>query len=262
LELCRGEAGGGGDSLVEEIVGELPCAGVAVALGRTQAKGCFDEFATVELGLGLGLGLGPRLDLGLWGVVGEECGADATGDGDHAGGIWRDIFDGGEVEVEGGGGGGRGVFACTGGLVPLVGIDVVIGVVGALVVVGAGGEGPDADDAALDGAAEAVGVGEQRGLRRWSGLYLRGPQAGGDPEGSYGEDGEAEGSAQSEEGERCEGEDGEEEEYGGARGWRREFGEGLAEGEAERGGKQWGPAQAEGLDAWEAGPEAALEFVL
>ena len=33
-----------------------------------------------------------------------------------------------------------------------------------------GGQVPDADDAALDGAAEAVGVGEQRGLRRWSGL--------------------------------------------------------------------------------------------
>ena len=59
--------------------------------------------------------------------------------------------------------------------------------------VGVAGQVADADDAALDGAAEAVGVGEQRGLRRWSGLYLRGPQAGGDPERrATGRNGEAE----------------------------------------------------------------------
>jgi hypothetical protein len=74
MELCRGEAGGGGDSLVEEIVCELPCAGVAVALGSAQAEGGFDEIAAVELGLGLGLGS----------AAGEECGADASGDGNHA----------------------------------------------------------------------------------------------------------------------------------------------------------------------------------
>ncbi len=167
MELGGGYIGGGGNSLIEEIVCELPCAGVAVALGRAQAQGGFDEFAAVELGLGLG------------GAVGEECGADAAGDGDHAGGIWRDIFDGGEREVEGGGG--SGVFACPGGLIPLVGIEVVVGIVGTARTVGAAGQGPDADDAALDGAAEAVSIGQQRGLRRWSGLYLRGPQAGGDP---------------------------------------------------------------------------------
>ena len=54
MELCGGNAGGGGDSLVEEIVCELPCAGIAVALGRAQAQGGFDEVAAVELGLGCG----------------------------------------------------------------------------------------------------------------------------------------------------------------------------------------------------------------
>ena len=39
-------------SLVEEVVGVLPRAGVAIALGRAQAKRSFDEVAAVELGLG------------------------------------------------------------------------------------------------------------------------------------------------------------------------------------------------------------------
>ena len=131
MELRRGDVGGGGDSLVEEIVGELPCAGIAVALGRAQAEGGFDEVAAVELGLGLQLGLG------LGRAIGKKCGADAPGDGNHAGGGWRDIFDGGEGEVEGGGG--RGVLRRTGGLVPLVGIEVGVGVVETLGVVGASG---------------------------------------------------------------------------------------------------------------------------
>ena len=91
MELGGGDIGGGGNSLVEEIVCELPCAGVAVAFGRAQAEGCFDEVTAVELGL----------VLRLWRVVSKECGADAASDGNHAGGVWRDVFDGGEVEVEG-----------------------------------------------------------------------------------------------------------------------------------------------------------------
>ena len=47
MELRHGEVGSGGNSLVEEIVGELPCAGIAVALGRTEAEGGFDEVAAV-----------------------------------------------------------------------------------------------------------------------------------------------------------------------------------------------------------------------
>ena len=89
----------------------------------------------------------------------------------------------------------------------------------------------------MDGAAEAVGVGEQRGLRRWAGLNLCGPEAGGDPESECRGDCEAEGAAQGEEGERGEGEDGEEEKEGGACGCVREFGEGFAEGKAEGGGE-------------------------
>ena len=39
VKFGGGDVGGGGDSLVEQIVGVLPCAGVAVALGRAQAEG-------------------------------------------------------------------------------------------------------------------------------------------------------------------------------------------------------------------------------
>ena len=123
------------------------------------------------------------------------------------------------------------------------------------------GQGADADDAGLDGAAEAVGVGEQSGLRRGRGLDLRGPEAGGDPERGDGKERETEGAAKGKERERRESDDGEEEEDGRARGCRREFGEGLAEGETERGGEQRGAAEAEGLDARGSGPEAALAFV-
>ena len=70
----------------------------------------------------------------------EQRGADAAGDGHHARGVGRDVFDGGEGEVDGGAGGA--------GLVPLVGIGVgssVRRVVSAL----RGGQRADADDAGL-----------------------------------------------------------------------------------------------------------------
>ena len=121
------------------------------------------------------------MDLGWGFAVGEERGADAAGDGDHAGGVGRDVFDGGDGEVEGERR--RGVAF----VVPLVEIGV-----GVVVADAARGQGADADDAALDGAAEAVGVGQQRGLRRGRGLNLRGPEAGGDPESKDSGDGEAE----------------------------------------------------------------------
>ena len=53
MELGGGYVGGGGDSLVEKIIGELPCTGVAVALGRAEAEGNFDEVSAMELGLSL-----------------------------------------------------------------------------------------------------------------------------------------------------------------------------------------------------------------
>jgi len=198
--------------------------------------------------------------LGLRGAVGEECCADAASYGDHAGSVWRDVFDGGEREVEGGGG--SGVLPCPGGLVPLVGIDIAVGSACVVAAAGAGRQSSDADDSALDGAAESVGVSEQYGLRRWDGLELRGPEAGGDPESCDGKHGEAEGSLQSEEGERYEDENGEEEKDSGARGLRRNLGEGLAEGETEGGGEQRGTTEAEWLDAREPGPETALALVL
>jgi hypothetical protein len=67
---------------------------------------------------------------------------------------------------------------------------------------------------------------------------------------------------QSEEGERCEDENGEEEKDYGGRGLRRNLGEGLAEGETEGGGEQRGTTEAEWLDAREPGPETALALVL
>jgi hypothetical protein len=128
----------------EQVIGELPRAGVVVALGDAEPHRGFDQVAAAELRL--------RLVLELRGGGGEERRAYAAGDGDHAGGVGCDVFDGGEFEVDGDGG--------SSGLVPLVGIGVA-GVFG----VRARGEGANANDVALHGAAEAVGVGEQGGLR-------------------------------------------------------------------------------------------------
>jgi hypothetical protein len=122
------------------------------------------------------------------------------------------------------------------------------------------GQGADADDAGLDGAAEAVGVGEQSGLGRGRGCDLRGPEAGGDPERGDGKEREAEGAAEGKERERREGDGGEEEGEGRARGCGREFGEGFAEGETEGGGEQRCAAEAKRLDARGSRPEAALAF--
>ncbi len=138
-------------------------------------------------------------------------------------------------------------------VVPLVGIEVAVGVG---IGIGARREGADADDAGLDGAAEAVGVGEQRGLGRRGGFDLRGPEAGGDPEREDCDYGQAECAAEGEQGDRDEGEGGEEQKEGGARGCGRKLGEGCSEGEADGGGEQGRAAEAEGLDAGEAGPEA------
>jgi hypothetical protein len=93
-------------------------------------------------------------------------------------------------------------------------------------------------------------------------LELRGPEASSDPESGDGQHGEAKGSAQSEENERCEEDDGEEEKDGGARGWRWNLGEGLAESEAEGGSEQRDTPEADRLDAREPGPETALALVL
>ena len=38
MEFAPRMLGGGGDALVEQIVGVLPCAGIAVALGHAQAQ--------------------------------------------------------------------------------------------------------------------------------------------------------------------------------------------------------------------------------
>ena len=99
-EFGGGDVGGGGDALVEQVVGVLPGAGIAVALGRAQAKR--------ELRRGRRSGAGVAGWLGLRIALREERGADRRRlDGDHAGGVGRDVFDGGDGEVEGGGG--RGV---------------------------------------------------------------------------------------------------------------------------------------------------------
>ena len=57
MELGERNVGGGGDSLVKKIIGKLPRSGVAVALGRAETEGDFDEVSAMELGLGLGLRL-------------------------------------------------------------------------------------------------------------------------------------------------------------------------------------------------------------
>ena len=41
--------------------------------------------------------------MGLRGAVGEERGADSSSYRNHSGGLWRDVFDGGEREVDRGG---------------------------------------------------------------------------------------------------------------------------------------------------------------
>ncbi len=113
--------------MVKQVVGVLPGAGVAVALGDAQADGGFDEVAAVELGVGLER------------VGGEQRCADAAGDWYHAGCVGGDVFDRGEAEVDGGG--------RSAGLVPLVGVNVGCG--GRI----RGRELADAGDAGLDGAA-------------------------------------------------------------------------------------------------------------
>jgi hypothetical protein len=94
VELGGGNIGGGGDSLVEKIIGELPRTGVAVALGRAETEGDFDKVSAMEMGLSLRLRW--KLSLGFGGVVGEECSADAASDGNQTGGVRCDVFDGGE----------------------------------------------------------------------------------------------------------------------------------------------------------------------
>ena len=99
-------------------------------------------------------------------------------------------------------------------------------------------QGSDADDSALGGAAESVGVSEQYGLRRRDRLELRSPEASSNPKNGDGQHGEAEGSAQSEKAERDKCDCGKEEKDRGARGWRWNLGDGLAECEAEGSSEQ------------------------
>jgi hypothetical protein len=91
---------------------------------------------------------------------------------------------------------------------------------------------------------------------------LRGPEASSDPESGDGQHGEAEGSVQSEDSERDECNCGEEKKDCGARGWRWNLGDGLAECEAEGGSEQRNTAEADRLDAREPGPETALKLVM
>ena len=240
----RMNVGGGGDALVEQVVGVLPCAGVAVALGRAQAKG--------ELRRGRRNGAGAAIGGALRSA--QNGGADAAGDGDHARGVGGDVFDGGECEVDGQRG--WGVLRGFGGFVPLIGVEV--GIVDGVAVLRSRGQGSDAEDAGLDGAAEAVGVGQQGGLRRRRGLQLRGPEAGGDPERCNRQHGKADGAAKGEQREREECDNREQEQAGWARGRWREFGEGFAQCEADCSGEQRGAPEAERLDLRGARPEATF----
>jgi len=98
-----------------------------------------------------------------------------------------------EVEVDGfrvGGGVGFGL--------PGVGFEGGVGE-----IVWRGREGADSDDRALDVAGKAVSEMMERGLLRDGGLDLGAPAADGDPESVDGDDGDARGLAESEEGE-CE----------------------------------------------------------
>ena len=93
-------------------------------------------------------------------------------------------------------------------------------------------------------------------------MELRSPEASSNPKNGDGQHGEAEGSAQSEKAERDKCDCGKEEKDRGARGWRWNLGDGLAECEAEGRSEQRGTAEADRLDAREPGPEAALALVL
>ena len=93
-------------------------------------------------------------------------------------------------------------------------------------------------------------------------MELRSPEASNDPESGDGQHGEAKASAHSEESERDECDCCEEEKDGGARGWRRNLGERLAECKAKGGSKQRNTAKADWLDAREPRPETALALVL
>jgi hypothetical protein len=154
------DAGLGADALSGEEVGVLPGAGIAVALGRVEAGGELDAVAAVQRRCG---------------GVADQGEADAAGDGEHAGAVGGDVFDGVEGEVEGEDGWAFGLLPGE--------------VVGVLVGIGGGGGGrsrgelADADDVALEAASEAVGVVLEEGLRGWGGLDLGGPEADDGPEG-------------------------------------------------------------------------------
>ena len=171
-------AGGGADAFAEEVVGVGPGAGVAVDVGGTKAEGDFDGIAAAE---------------GERGAA--EGHADAAGGGLHGGEVGGDVLDGLDVDVDGldlGAGCGGAVVD-----VPLTGLELRLGR-----ALGLGGEGADADDRAADVAAEAVGGALERLLLGDGRLDLRAPATESDPESVGREDGEAEGLAQAEDGER------------------------------------------------------------
>jgi len=233
-ETRGADAGLGADALGGEVVGVLPGAGIAVALGRAQARGDLDEVAAVESGQGA---------IACIVEVIEDRQTNAAGRREQTRAVGRDLLDCGEVEVEGEDGGSFGLLPRC---LVLVGVEVGVGTW----VSGCGrvrGELADADDVAFDGAGEAVGEGLEGDLRGRRGLELGGPEAGKDPEGEDGKQGAMRGAAQAEDGE------GEEtKRRGEERDGRAEVGAGPgkadAHGEADRGGEQWHAAEAERLE--------------
>ncbi len=210
-------APGCADAFAEEVVGVRPRAGIAVDVGRAEAKRNVDQVAAVK---------------GELRAVDRE--ADAAGGGLHHGDVGREVFDGLDVEVDG-----LRVGVWVGIRLPCVGFERGVGE-----IVRREREGADADDGALDVAGKAVGEMVERGLLRDSGLDLRAPAADGDPESIGGNDCNARGFAQAEEGER------EEQERGGGEqeGRLPTEGEEVAESETGVRSEQRNPAKPERLD--------------
>jgi hypothetical protein len=129
---------------------------------------------------------------------------------------------------------------------------------------GAGGarrELSQASNPGLHGAAEAVGVAEQRGLGRWCGFNLRRPESRREPQCRDRNQSHPWSPENSEQGEGYDGGDRRDEQDRRARAHGtlgREFGDRISEGEAERSRKQGNSAELEGFDPAGFGPKTAL----